>query len=38
VVSWYEADPSRQQVDQAMDAIMDRLVAEHRVSHRVFPS
>jgi hypothetical protein len=32
VVAWYEADPSRQQLDQAMDAIMERLVADHRVS------
>jgi nucleoside-diphosphate-sugar epimerase len=27
IMDWYDADPSRQQVDPAMDATMDRLVA-----------
>jgi nucleoside-diphosphate-sugar epimerase len=27
ILDWYDADPSRQRVDQAMDAMMDRLVA-----------
>jgi len=29
VLSWYDEDPSRQQVDAAMDATMDQLVAAH---------
>ncbi len=32
ILDWYDADPSRQEVDSAMDATMDRLAAEHRVS------
>lgn len=30
IVDWFDADPSRQQVDQRMDALMDQLVAAHR--------
>ena len=30
IMSWYDADPSRQQVNAAMDATMDRLVAASR--------
>jgi nucleoside-diphosphate-sugar epimerase len=32
ILGWYDADPSRQQVDAAMDATMDELVSAHRVS------
>lgn len=31
IMAWYDADPARQQVDAAMDATMDELVAAHRV-------
>jgi nucleoside-diphosphate-sugar epimerase len=31
IVAWYDADPSRQTVDQAMDATMDGLVERYRV-------
>ncbi len=31
IVGWYEEDPGRQQVDAAMDATMDQLVATHRI-------
>lgn len=30
IVAWHDQDPSRQQVDTRLDAIMDRLVAAHR--------
>ncbi|WP_299036429.1 SDR family oxidoreductase [uncultured Pseudokineococcus sp.] len=30
VVEWYDADPSRQVVDEHMDAVMSRLVEAHR--------
>jgi hypothetical protein len=30
IVDWYDADPSRQVIDSAMDATMDQLVAAHR--------
>jgi hypothetical protein len=29
ILDWYDADSSRQNVDAAMDATMDQLVAEH---------
>ena len=32
IIAWYDADPARQQVDAAMDATMDQLVAAHRPS------
>jgi hypothetical protein len=28
-MAWYDADPSRQVVDQKMDALMDRLIAAY---------
>jgi nucleoside-diphosphate-sugar epimerase len=31
ILGWYDADPSRQHVDAAMDATMDELVSAHRV-------
>ncbi len=31
ILDWYDADPSRQRVDAAMDATMDRLVDAYRV-------
>jgi nucleoside-diphosphate-sugar epimerase len=31
ILAWYDADPSRQEVDQEMGATMDRLVETHRV-------
>jgi nucleoside-diphosphate-sugar epimerase len=31
IVDWHDADPSRQQVDAEMDALMDRLVETHQV-------
>ena len=31
ILGWYDADPSRQQVNAAMDATMDELVSAHRV-------
>jgi hypothetical protein len=31
IMDWYEADPARQEVDAAMDATMDKLVARYRV-------
>jgi nucleoside-diphosphate-sugar epimerase len=30
IMDWYDADPTRQVVDPAMDATMDQLVAAHR--------
>jgi nucleoside-diphosphate-sugar epimerase len=30
IIDWYDADPARQEVDAALDATMDRLVAAHR--------
>jgi nucleoside-diphosphate-sugar epimerase len=30
IVAWYDADPSRQRVDERLDALMDRLAATHR--------
>ena len=30
ILDWYDEDPGRQHVDEAMDATMDRLVAAHR--------
>ncbi|GAA5026820.1 SDR family oxidoreductase [Terrabacter aeriphilus] len=30
ILDWFDADPSRQQVDHRMDALMDQLVAAHR--------
>jgi nucleoside-diphosphate-sugar epimerase len=32
IMAYYDADPSRQQVDEQMDATMDQLVQAHRVS------
>ena len=32
IMDYYDADPSRQEVDAEMDATMDRLVEAHRVS------
>ena len=29
VMAWYDADPSRQVVDQKMDALMDKLIADY---------
>jgi nucleoside-diphosphate-sugar epimerase len=31
IVAWYDADPARQRTDARLDAVMDRLVAAHRV-------
>jgi nucleoside-diphosphate-sugar epimerase len=31
IIDWYDADPARQQVDEAMAATMDALVRAHRV-------
>jgi nucleoside-diphosphate-sugar epimerase len=31
VVAWHDADTSRQRVDSRLDALMDRLVAQHQV-------
>jgi hypothetical protein len=31
IIDWYDADPSRQQVDAAMNATMDKLVAQYRI-------
>lgn len=31
IMDWYDAEPSRQQVDGALDATMDKLVATYRV-------
>ena len=31
IIDWYDADPSRQEVDAAMNATMDKLVANHRI-------
>lgn len=31
IMAWYDADPARQEVDAAMDATMDDLVARYRV-------
>src|SRR4051812_882037 len=31
IVAWYDADPSRQQVDERLDAVMDTLVEAYRV-------
>ena len=32
IIDWYDEDPDRQRVDEALDATMDRLVAAHRVT------
>ncbi len=29
IVAWYDEDPSRQQVDTRLDAVMDKLVSAH---------
>ena len=34
VMDWYDADPSRQVIDSAMDVTMDQLVAAHRGTER----
>jgi hypothetical protein len=34
IMAWYDADPSRQVIDSAMDATMDQLVAAHRGTER----
>jgi nucleoside-diphosphate-sugar epimerase len=34
IMDWYDADPSRQVIDSAMDATMDQLVAAHRGTER----
>jgi nucleoside-diphosphate-sugar epimerase len=31
IIDWYDADSSRQEVDSAIDATMDKLVAQYRV-------
>ena len=31
IMAWYDADPSRQEVDPAMNAVMDQLVEQHRL-------
>jgi nucleoside-diphosphate-sugar epimerase len=31
IVAWYDADPSRQQVDARLDAVMDKLVSTYRL-------
>jgi nucleoside-diphosphate-sugar epimerase len=31
IMAWYDGDPARQEVDAAMDATMDQLVARYRV-------
>jgi nucleoside-diphosphate-sugar epimerase len=31
IVEWYDADPSRQQVDARLDAVMDALAARHQL-------
>ena len=31
ILAWYDADPARREVDAAMDATMDQLVARYRV-------
>ncbi len=33
-VAWFTADPSRQQVDKGLDAVMDRLVERYRIADR----
>ena len=32
ILDWYDEDPDRQRVDEALDATMDRLIAAHRVT------
>ena len=32
ILDWYDEDPDRQRVDEAMNATMDRLIAAHRVT------
>ena len=34
IMDWYDADPSRQVIDSAMDVTMDQLVAAHRGTER----
>jgi nucleoside-diphosphate-sugar epimerase len=34
IMDWYDADPSRQVIDSAIDATMDQLVAAHRGTER----
>ncbi|HEX4255893.1 MAG TPA: SDR family oxidoreductase [Streptosporangiaceae bacterium] len=31
IVAWYDEDPARQQTDSRLDAVMDKLVATHRL-------
>ncbi len=31
IVAWYDEDPARQQADARLDAVMDKLVAAHRL-------
>jgi hypothetical protein len=31
IMDWYDGDPARQEVDAAIDATMDQLVARYRV-------
>ena len=33
IIDWYDADPSRQEVDAAMNATMDKLVAQYRIDN-----
>jgi nucleoside-diphosphate-sugar epimerase len=33
IIDWYDADPSRQEVDSAMNATMDKLVAQYRIAN-----
>lgn len=30
IIDWYDADPARQQVDQAFDRLLDRIIAAYR--------
>jgi nucleoside-diphosphate-sugar epimerase len=36
IMDWYDADPSRQVIDSAMDVTMDQLVAAHRGTERAW--
>jgi hypothetical protein len=31
IVGWHDEDPARQQVDDRLDALMDKLVATYRL-------
>jgi len=33
IIDWYDTDPSRQEVDAALNATMDKLVAQYRVDN-----